>query len=178
MEPREFPRGDEQRVIIGTILKAHGVAGFVKVLPQTDAPGRFRKGDTLTVRAAGKDERTVVIREVRRHGEALLLLFEGIASRSEAEALRGADVVVAMRDVAALPEGRYYIFQVIGMKVINERGEARGIIKEVYSRSDYDLYEVEWNGADYLIPAVREFIRDIDPGSREIHIIEREGLFE
>ena len=170
--------GDKRRVIIGTIVKAHGISGFVKVLPQTDMPGRFREKMVLTLQAPGERDKCLTVEEIRPQGEWLLILFEGVHSRTEAEHLRGGDLVIPMCEVGPLPEGNYYIFDIIGMTVVNERGEERGIVKDIYSGSSYDIYAVRWKDSEYLIPAVREFIREISLEHRVIHISEQEGLFD
>ena len=175
---RDQSEGDERRVIIGIVLKAHGILGFVKVLPQTDRRDHFRKNKVLRLCMPGEDERHLIVKDVRPQGEAFLILFDGIRSRTEAENLRGAELVIPLREVPPLPEGNFYIFDIIGMTVVNERGEDRGVVKDIYSGPGHDLYAIEWKNSEYLIPAVREFIREINLERRVIHISEQDGLFE
>ena len=70
------------------------------------------------------------------------------------------------------------ICQLIGLMVVDEHGEEKGKIIDVYTQSAHDIYVVDWNGREILIPAVGEFIKKIDLENKRIYISEQEGLFE
>ena len=108
----------KEYLMIGQVIKPQGVRGEIKVLPLTDDPERFLDlarvfldetgGEALAVRAA----RT-------REGYAYLSLA-GVEDRDAAEALRGRELFVPRAEAAPLPEGRYYIADLIGMQVVYE----------------------------------------------------------
>ncbi len=110
----------KEYLMIGQVIKPQGVRGEIKVLPLTDDPERFLDlarvfldetgGEALAVRAA----RT-------REGYAYLCLA-GVEDRDAAEALRGRELFVPRAEAAPLPEGRYYIADLIGMQVVDEAG--------------------------------------------------------
>lgn len=114
--------------------------GEIKVLPLTDDPERFLDlarvfldetgGEALAVRAA----RT-------REGYAYLCLA-GVEDRDAAEALRGRELFVPRAEAAPLPEGRYYIADLIGMQVVDEAGRELGRLADVMQAGGNDVYEV------------------------------------
>ena len=78
-----------------------------------------------------------------------------------------------------MPEGTYYIFDLIGLTVIDEDGARLGTLSDVIQNSAQDLYEVEReNKSKFLIPAVEEFILKIDLQEKTMTVRLIEGLME
>ncbi|MBO5994002.1 MAG: 16S rRNA processing protein RimM, partial [Firmicutes bacterium] len=108
---------------------------------------------------------------VRYQGDMVILKLKGIDDRNQAEKLRDKDVYITEEDLRELPEGSYYLRDLIGMKVVDlgHYGEI-GVLKDVIQNSAQDIYVVSRpSGQDVLIPAVKDFIKDIDTENREIH---------
>jgi len=150
------------RVVIGEIGQAHGQDGEVRVLPVTDFPDRFF--DLGSVYLSGEAAPRAVER-VRRHGKFFLLKLEGIRSEAEAAGLRGKRLELPPDQLVPLPPGHYYLWQIVGLKVLSTGGRELGVVKEVLSRPAHDVYVVEKpGGGELLVPARRQVVVDIDLG--------------
>lgn len=164
-------------VRIGQITGAHGIRGDVRVYPCTDFPERFA---TLRRVLLGSEARPVGVRYRGSVRNLVILSLEGVTDRDQAEALRGQDLRVPRSEVHPLPEGQYYIFDLIGLDVVDPEGRPLGKLVDVDRNCPvHDLYVVETApGKQYMVPAVREFIRSIDLAAGRVVVQPIPGLLE
>ena len=146
---------------MGKIIGAHGLRGYVRVLPYSDVPDRYR---TLT-EVFVQSKKLGGVRAVREAKEGpagtWLLRLEGIEDRSGAQALRGAALLVRDQDSPRLPEGRYYVHQIIGLRVRTTDGREVGPVREVLQTGANDVYVTDAG----LIPATAEVVQEVDLAS-------------
>lgn len=136
---------------------ARGVRGELNVDRLTDAPDRFRRGATLHAAGAVRS-----VRHARLHRGVLLLELEGIDTKEQAEALRGALLEVPEAELAALPEGSYYRFQIVGLAVVDLAGQALGRVEEILETGANDVYVVRSDEGELLVPAIDSVIKQVD----------------
>jgi 16S rRNA processing protein RimM len=160
-------------VVVGRIAKAHGIRGEVSVEVLSENPERFAIGARL-----GNGDRELTIRATRKHGDRLLVKFEEIPDRNGAEALRGTELTVPEDEVAPLPEGRYYPHQLRGLAVVDPSGTALGTFERVERSPAHDIWVVGSQRGEVLVPAVKEFVREVDLERGRITIDPPEGLFK
>jgi len=152
----------DRLVTIARVVAAHGVKGLLEVIPLTDFPERYTQ--RTQVFAEGPDGSLLAVRVVKAvpHGSRYLIALEGVGSRTEAEGLIGTELKVPEADVVPLPEGSYYHFQLVGMRVIDEAGRDLGRLREIVSGPANDVYVVAGGQRELLLPATREVIRRVD----------------
>ncbi len=157
-----------EKIKIAKIVNAVGLKGEVKVYNYSDDRERFEKLEEVIV--SGKTESVRKILGVRYQGNMVILKLEGVSDRNAAEALKEYDVYITEDDLRELPEDTFYVRDLIGMKVIDdgEYGEI-GILRDVIQNTSQDIYAVRTEaGKDVLIPAVKDFIREVDMEKRVI----------
>lgn len=166
-------------LIIGEITGAHGVNGEVRVLPLTEHPRRYNQLDSVTI-AKGDAQRTVTIAGIRQHKGLFIIRFGEVYTRDQAEQLRGWKLVVPFDQAVPLPPGSYYDFQLIGLEVYDVRDQSLlGTISEVLHLPANAVYRVtSATGKEYLIPALRQVVRQVDIEGKKMHILPLEGLLE
>lgn len=168
-------------LVIGRVVRAHGVTGEVVVEVRTDDPdARFTPGVQLRVRPArGGAETRYVIESVREHSGRLLLRLAGVASRDTADALRGNVFVV---DSAHLPPidnpDEYYDHQLEGLEVVTAAGRNVGNVAEVLHTAAGELLSVRTEQGEVLVPFVRAIVTSVSLADRTIEIDPPEGLLE
>ena len=166
------PQQPDNLVAVGVVLRAHGSDGRVRVQPETDNPGRFRKGARLL---AG-DRELHVERVQRMPDGSLLLRFTGIAVRGDAAALQGETLSVPADEAPEAPPGTYYHYQLVGMSVEDEAGERLGTLTEIVATGANDVYVVTGEGAELLLPAVADVIVGVDVRAGSMTAAVPEGL--
>jgi 16S rRNA processing protein RimM len=153
---------EEELISIGKIVGVHGVRGMVRVYPLTDFPQRYLERPDVFVVGPDGSQRPARITEATPHKGVYLMAFDWAKTRDEAEGLVGGEVKVPPAAVVPLPEGSYYHFQLVGLRVIDESGKPLGLLSEVVSEPANDVYVVTDGGRQTLLPATREVIRRVD----------------
>ncbi len=169
---------EDNRIAIGKIAKPVGLKGEVKVLPWTDFPERFAKMSRVFVRKKGEPEYELEIVRARGHSRAILLQFAGITTPEAADRLRNAELLISREEAMPLPEGTYYTFELIGVEVVSEEGELIGRLTDVWSMPAQDVYVVEREGKEILVPALQTIIRDVDLPRQRMTVNLPDGLLE
>ncbi len=154
-------RPELRYLAIGKIVRAHGLRGEVSVAVLTEFPERF---DTTEWVYVGNESEATPYRleSYRWHQDNVLLTLEGVTNRTQAEVLRGQFVQIPVDEAVALPAGSYYLYQLIGLKVQTTADEFLGTIVEILETGANDVYIVEQNGRQLLLPAIPEVIKNID----------------
>ena len=155
MKPNDF-------ITIGVIIAPHGVRGDLRIMPQTDFPERFMHMDACYI-----DGKEYHVASARFHKQFVLASFEEIPDRNAAELFAKKEIQVRPEDLVELPEGRYYIFDMIGLEVQDTKGNVLGILTDVLQPGANDVYVVSKEGEpDQLFAAIDDVIIDIDMDKR------------
>ncbi len=151
-------RGADQ-VMVGTVVKPHGIRGEIKVLPagRFDALPRFREA-TLVDPTSGST-RQVVLEKSGSHERLLILCLQGLVDRDAAERSRGWEVRVARAAIPPLDANAAYWHELEGAVVKTGEGRTLGKAQELMHNGAQEVLVVQGDyGREYLIPVVEEFI--------------------
>ena len=165
-------------VIIGRVVKAHGIHGEVVVDVLSDVPGRFEVDAIVLL-----DGEAVRIAGSRPHQGRLLVAFEGVDDRTAAERLRGREIEAETVDLGE--SETYFVHELVGLRVIGDAGRDLGVVEaliELPAAAGYDLLEVRrQDGSSWWLPAVDEYVEveeDATGASRLVLVDPPEGLIE
>ncbi len=148
------------RLSIGRIVGAHGLRGAIKMRVWTHFPERI---PTLTHVYLDDEPTPRRLLRAQLQGDIALLQLEGIGTRNDAEALRGAIVRIDRSQAAPLAEDEYYQFEILGLHVVDEEGHSLGNVIEILETGANDVYVVQRpDGSELLLPAIRSVILEID----------------
>ena len=162
----------ELPVIVGRIRSAWGLRGDVGVEVLSDVPERFAVGSVLWLK--GKPTRVEYARKSKR---GITVKLDAANNRTQAEALRGEDLTVLLDQVERLPDGTYYHFQILGVRVLTDDGEQLGSVSEIIVTGSNDVYVVHQEGRrDILIPALPDVVLDVNLGTATMLVDLPDGL--
>jgi 16S rRNA processing protein RimM len=164
-------------VVVGRVGRPYGVRGELHVVPETDFPERLAALRDAYVIRDGRPA-PVTIEAVRRTAGGVLVKIAGIASPEAAGAWTGALLAVPREAAAALPEGRYFVFDVIGMAVATDGGEPLGAVEEIIRTPGNDVFVVRGPRGEILIPAIASVVLVVDPAAKRIVVHPLPGLLE
>ena len=179
MEPTEHHPATPPYLLIGEILRPHGVTGELKMRVFTHHPEHLPKLNRvyLSEMAEATEVTPFDLKKVRMNQEYALLTLAGVDDRNQADRLRQLFVSVAIEDAVPLEDGEHYLYELIGMEVYTEDGELLGEIQEVLETGANDVYIV--NGqqlGEVLIPVTNETILSTDVITKRIVVRLPEGL--
>ena len=145
-------------LIVGKILKPQGIRGEIKVMTYTDTPADLTSFERVYI--GGNCYKMLKVRP--QNGDCAFITLSGIADRNAAETLRGFDVEVDRDEIPSLPEGTYYIADVIGCKVVTDGGEELGVVTDI-TPARTDIYEyAKADGKSVSFAAVEGVILSTD----------------
>ncbi|MGH7769979.1 MAG: ribosome maturation factor RimM [Candidatus Binatia bacterium] len=164
-------------VALGEIVATHGLEGWLRLNPYNpDSPTLFSAREIILENDGVRSPQR--LQAVKPHKKQLLVRIEGVDGINEAEKWIGSIVSVAETNLPALSADEYYYHQVVGLEVFDTEGNRIGKITRLTSTPGGDLYVVEDEGKEHLIPATKEIVEKIDFTSGKIIINPPEGLLE
>lgn len=167
-------------LVLGRIMRPHGVRGELRLQVLTDYPERISALETVYIGRDPYDAGSATgfsVLGARRHREQILIRLEGIDSRDDAEAHRGQLLMVALDDAVPLEEGEYYAFQIIGSAVITTEGDNLGSIREIIETGANDVFVVQGGlYGEVLIPDIPEVVLEVNLQTRQVTIALPPGL--
>jgi len=155
-------------IAIGKIVSPHGVTGSVKVLPYSDFRERcyqLQNADVYVGNPGLFSLEKMTVTRVSIYGNFWLIKFVQIKSREEAAGIKGCLVYIHAKDRFPLPAGSYYYDQIIGLAVYDVFGKHLGKVVEIRSTGAHDLYVIAGapgKGREILLPAVKEFVKEVN----------------
>ena len=160
----------------GKIVGTHGIRGELRVEPWCDSADFLTGFKTLYWNGG---ETPVKVLGARVHKSLVLMKLEGVESATQGDLLRGKVLYLARKD-AKLPEGRYFIQDLIGMKVQDaETSAVYGKVQEVFQTGANDVYCVSGeDGKEILLPAIKDCILKVDLEKQEMLVHVLPGLLD
>jgi 16S rRNA processing protein RimM len=143
------------------IINTHGVRGDVKLESLCDSPAVLASLKRVFMLETGR-YKEIKVNHTSVFKQFVLASLEGVTDMDQAAAMKGT-MLYASRDDFELDEGDYFIADLIGLPVIDvESGKTYGTVKEVINRGASDIYVVKTPGGERMMPAVEEFVKNID----------------
>lgn len=159
---------------LGQIVNVKGLKGEVKLNSFAEDSTVFERLSKVFLKTKGQ----MIQKEIEKVGynkNQVILKFTDCNSIDDAEKLRNSYLLVKRTDLGDLPEGVYYIADLIGLDVYDEEGELLGKVDDIYSTGANDIYVVKDEmGKQKLLPGIDEVIKeiDIDDGKIVVHLLE------
>lgn len=145
------------RISVGEIVASHGIRGNLKVNSLTDNEKRFEKGSRVFI-----EDELLTIRESFKKKNQVIIGFEEYDNINDVLKFVGKDITIDEKDLGKLAEDEIYIHDLYGLKVISDeqiKGEIKDVISGVYPN---DVYLVQTDDGEVLIPALRAIIKEIN----------------
>lgn len=164
---------------IGLVTRPHGIAGEVRVqVPPEYVTALLSVRRVYLALSGQKGLRSCKVEARRPHQDVVLYKLEGIATRNDAEALRGTILLVRVKDLPTLAPGCYYPHELIGLRVVTTDGAPLGEIYEVLATGANDVYVVKQapDAKEMLLPAIEGVVQSVDLDNRVVTVTVPQGL--
>lgn len=174
--PTEPPedRIPEDRIVVGTVGKPHGLDGTVVVHPRSDYPRRFAAGSRLI----SEDGRLLTVRSSHRTERILLVAFAEVVDRSAAESLRGIELTIGSTERRPLADGEYWPDQLVALTVLDPEGNTLGSVEAVDDSTVQSRLQIRTQSGLVEVPLVDELVTEIQIAKGYLVIGPIVGLFD
>lgn len=163
-----------EKIKIGQITGAVGLKGEIKIYDYGEDVSRYKNFEAVYI-----DDKEYRLKSARTHKNMAVLLLEGISDRDMAQKLKGRDLYIDEAQLPKLPEGAYYIRDLISFDVVSDEGQHIGTLEDILKNTAQPLYKVKTDdGGSVYIPGVAEYILDTDTADRTITVKLIEGLLD
>lgn len=170
---------DKSFVTVGKVVKPHGIRGEFSMLSYADSPLLFDELDAVYLSFGKGRPRRFVVSKWRKHKGMILMTLESVADRNRAEELRGAEVLARTKDLPDTDEDEVYLYELEGLRVELQDGTEVGILSGFIETPQQETWSITMpNGKELLLPAVPEFVLDIDLDAERIVIDPPDGLLD
>lgn len=159
----------------GKIVNTHGLRGEVKLVPWTDSPQTFEEIDYVFIKKKTGDVR-LDIERLKYQKNNLIVKFDQISSIEEAEKLKNQTVYIDRDALGELPEGVYYIADIIGLAAVDESGNAVGTVVDIFNTGANDIYDIKREGKKNLLLPVIDDVITVDLENERVVVKIPEGL--
>jgi 16S rRNA processing protein RimM len=159
---------EQVRLSVGVIVGPFGVHGEAKLKLATDDPDHLA---TIQKVWLGDEPRPRKLLGVRMHKGMALLRLQGISTPEQADALRGVQVRIAGADARPLEPGEFFLYQLIGLRAVDESGALVGTVTDIMETGVHDVFVITPDdGAEILLPNHPDFVPEIDPKQGQITV--------
>jgi 16S rRNA processing protein RimM len=163
-------------VLIGQIVGVQGIKGNCKIRSYAESLAVFQPDGVVFIATSNGKQKPYEINWVKPHAKAALISFKSVDTRDKAEALIGSDLFIEKRRLPDPQEGSYYWFDLIGLDVFDVDQKYLGRLDSIIQTGSNDVYVVEKDGAEILIPALKKVVQKIDLSQNCMLVDLPEGL--
>jgi 16S rRNA processing protein RimM len=148
------------RLRVAQVLRAHGVRGEVRVEPCGGDWTRFKPGTRVEIEDGS---RALTVRSSRPGpGNAVLLGFDEVTSPADADRLRTLYLCVDVDAARPLSDGEWFVWQLIGLRVVDTSGTDVGVVEDVEPGVGNDVLVIRGDNEVHRLPMARDYVTSID----------------
>lgn len=167
----------EDYLLLGKVLRPHGLGGMLRIWSYARSGNSFHECGVVYLKNPDGAFREYTVQSAKPQRKALLLKLEGLDSVEEAEALRDSGVY-ARKDTLEKEEDEFFWYELIGLDVFLKNGHRIGTLSRILETGSHDIYVIQEENAERLIPAVHEIVEAVDLKNNRMIVKDTEGLLD
>ena len=168
----------QEPVLIGKIQATHGIKGQLRVVPFSGDAGNFLALRSVMIKSPAGSLETFAVTAAVAHGKRVLLTLEAFNSINQVLYLVGRELYVVRGQLSELPDDEYYWSDLLGMEVVTDLGESLGKLVNIIVTGSNDVYVVQGEGREVLVPALDDVVLDVDISKNKMTVSLPEGLLD
>ncbi len=165
----------ESYISVGRVERTHGTKGWVQIYVYSMMLERFDDLKVIYLESATGVEGKI-ISDIRKMDNVLALKLKDVDDRETARELVKKELLVPDSEKIDLPQDNYFIHDLIGLNVIDVSGNKVGKLQEVMQMGGNDVYVIRDGEKETLIPAVEEFVKDVDLEKGKLVVVLQEEV--
>jgi len=171
------PASSADLFLVGKVARPHGLKGMLRVKSFAESEAAFLEAETVLFKTVSGEISEHRVTSVTPHKNILLMTLEEINTLEEAEAYRGAEILIP-KGALKREAGAFFWHELLGLEVLLETGESLGTVSQILTTGSNDIYVVKKGKNEVYIPAIHEVVKEIDLEKGTIIISPMEGLLD
>jgi 16S rRNA processing protein RimM len=165
-------------IAIGHVIRPHGVTGLLRIVSYAESRETFLEAGSVFLKTDKNELHERVVDSIQPHRSFFHLRLLGLYSAEQAEAFRGAEILIPKDSLKKEDEDEFFWHELLGMEVYLTNGEYLGVVRDIFRTGSNDVYVVEHEGKEFLIPAIHQVVRQIDISQKRMIISPMKGLLD
>lgn len=170
---------NEQELIpVGKITATHGIKGQLKVYSYSGNIDSVRSAATVILKKDDGMGHTCTVRKVAAHASGFILTLDSFDTIDQVQPLVGSELCLLQSQLPQLADDEYYWRDLLGLRVVTDTAVELGPVVDIFEAGSCDVYVVQGESKEYLIPAIASVISKIDIPGGQIIITPLDGLLD
>jgi len=165
-------------ILIGHVIRPHGVTGLLRIVSYAQSKETFLQTGSVFLGKAEEELEERKIISIKAHGSVYLLRLSGIDSIAQAEQLRNTEIFIKKQSLIKKDGDEFFWFELLGLEVYLVNGQYLGILSQILPTGTNDVYVVEDQGREYLIPAIHQVVKEINLTEKKMVVSPLKGLLD
>ena len=170
--------GLEDLILIGHVVRPQGLTGLLRIVSYAQSKETFLKAGSVFLETGQNELYETKVVSIRPHRSVFLLRLSGLNSIDQAEVFRGAGILIKKDSLAKKDEDEFFWYELLGLDVYLTTGQYLGVLKEIFPTASNDVYVVEGQGKEFLIPAIHQVVKEINISQKRMIISPMKGLLD
>lgn len=170
--------GRSGTLLIGKIAGTHGIRGHLRVQTFSEEYEALMALDTVMLKGPDGQMESFELSSARPHGKKAVIALKGYDNINQVLHLVGREIYADRGQLPVLPDGEYYWCDIIGLKVYLDSGDFLGEITDIIPTGSNDVYVVQAEGKEVLVPAIESVVLSISPEEGVMRVNLLEGLLD
>lgn len=165
-------------ILIGHVIRPHGLTGLLRIVSYAQSKETFLEAGSVFLIKGENDLYEKKVVSIRPHRSFYLLKLSGLNSIDQAEIFRGAGILIRKDSLLKRDEDEFFWHELLGLEVYLVTGQYLGVLKEIFPTGSNDVYVVENQGKEFLIPAIHQVVKEINIAQKRMVISPMMGLLD
>jgi 16S rRNA processing protein RimM len=171
-------RDSEELIPVGKIIGTHGIKGQMKLHSYSGNVESLGAARSVSLRSPGGTLREFIVSSFKANSGKFIIGLQDFDDINLVQPLLGSEVCLKRVQLPVLEEDEYYWSDLIGLQVFTDDGILLGTVTDIFETGSSDIYVVQGDGREYLIPAVADVVKAVDPAGGKIVITPLDGLLD
>ena len=171
-------RDTEELIPVGKIIGTHGIKGQLKLHSYSGNPDSLSAAASLTLKSPGGVLQEFTVNCFKANSGKFIIGLQGLDDINLVQPFLGYEVCLKRGQLPGLEDDEYYWSDLIGLQVFTDDGNLLGTLEDIFETGSSDIYVVRGSGREYLIPAIADVIKAVDPEGGRIVITPLDGLLD
>ena len=171
-------RDSEELIPVGKIIGTHGIKGQMKLNSYSGNADSLSAVRNVTLRSPAGTLRELTLQSFNANSGKFIIGFKDFDDINLVETFLGNEICLKRGQLPGLEDDEYYWSDLIGLQVFTDDGTLLGKVADIFETGSSDIYVVKGEGREYLIPAIADVIKSVDPTGGKIIITPLDGLLD